>query len=484
MKLRAKAIQGAKWSSIQQLFGKLVEFSVIVVIARILGPNEFGLVALAAVVVALITPLVIQGLGTAIVQKDKIEDEHLNSVFWVNFGIGIMLFILISITSSFWALFFSQPLLEPVLVWLSFSFVLTSLRTVQEAIVRREFRFKELAIRTLIAKILSGAVGVGMAINGFGVWSLVGRQLVNSAISMVLLWRISYWRPKLHFSKAHYLELFPFGIKVLANEMLVFVNRRSANLIIGFFMGPTALGFYNMANRFMNLLLQIVSKAVYQVGVPAFAKIQHSQSRVKNGIYEVIEIIGLVSIPVFIGVLFLAPEIVKVLLGEKWLPAIPVFQILMLIGIIQSLLSPLVTALVGIGQPGVRLKLQIIDAVANLLAFFIAVSWGIVAVALAYVIVGYCMVPLWFAAIKRFVPVTSGSVIKILIAPTVSSLFMIVWITTAADQLVSSLDLKLSLIFTIITGALVYSFFIIIFFKDSANRVISICKQVLAGRSE
>ena len=478
MSLRKKAIQGAKWSSIQQVVGQFVEFLVFVVIARILGPDEFGLVALAVVVISVVNPLVAQGLGSAIVQKDKLQEEHLNSVFWINLLVGLSLFLFISSTSTFWAQLFSQPLLAPVLAWLSISFLLASLKTVQEAVVRRELRFKELAVRTLTAKVISGVVGIAMAVNDYGVWSLVWRQLVNSAVSVALLWRISDWRPKFSFSKKHYLELFPFGVKILSSEMLIFVNRRSANLFIGFFLGVTALGFYNMAYRFMYLLLHVVSKAVHQVGMPTFARVQKFPARVKNGLYEVIQLIALISIPAFVGVIWLAPEIVSLLLGEKWLPAIPVFQILMLIGIVQSLLTPVGTVLVSIGQPGARLKLLVFDALANLIAFLIAVHWGIIAVAVAYVIVGCCMIPLWYGAIKKFVPITSSSIIKLLIPPSISSFCMILWIMVTQDQIFSVFNSVSDLTFVVTTGALVYAMIIFFFFRNSANRIIELFKQV------
>jgi len=479
MKLRSKAIQGAKWSTLQQVAGQLIEFSVFIVIARILGPAEFGLVALAAVVISLINPLVAQGLGAAIVQRDKLEPEHLDSVFWVNVGIGVLLAILLSSSSSLFANVFSQPLLSPVLICLSFSFILTSLTTVQEAVVRKELRFKALAIRVLSAKIIAGVIGITMALNDYGVWSLVARQLVNSIASVILLWRVSDWRPHKRFSKKHYLELFPFGIKVLANEILIFINRRSANLLIGYFLGTIALGFYNIAYRFMYLLLQLVSKAVHQVGMPTFAKIQHKPERLKKGLYEVTQIIALVSIPAFIGVVVLAPDIVSLLLGKKWLPAIPVFQILMLIGIVQTLLSPMVTILVGVGKPGIRLKLQVIDAIANLSLFFIVVHWGITAVAIAYTTIGYLMVPLWFRAVKKVVPIHFADYIKCLKGPFISSSTMVVWLITTQPTFIELFGNSAALFVSIITGALVYTMVIYFFFRDSITKVLLVLHELL-----
>jgi len=475
--LRIKALHGAKWATIQNGLGQVIDFIIFITLARLLGPEEFGLVAIAIVVISLMSPFVTQGLGAAIVQKEKLESEHKDSVFWVNLAVGLLLTVFLVSTSDILASVFSVSQLAPVLSCVAFSFLFISLTTVQEALVRRELRIKELAVRSLIAKLIGGVLGVLLALNDFGVWSLVVKQLATALINMALLWKISTWRPRFRFSKVHFQELYPFGLKVLGNEVLVFVNRRSAHLIIAYFLGAVALSFYNIANRFMMLFLRLITQSVRQVGMPLFSRIQNSPEKVQKGFLEISQIIALISIPLFCGGSVLAPEIVSLLLGEKWLPAVPVFQILMLVGIVQSLLSPMVSVLVGLGYPGLRLKLQCIDAVVNIIGFFVAVHWGIVTVAYTYTVIGFLLWPLWYITVKKVVFIDTVEYFKIIIGPIVGTTVMAIWIIETQQSQLSFVGLT-STIFSVVTGAIVYVLIMHFFFQSTSKKMMHIILDI------
>lgn len=480
MTLRRKAVHGAKWTTLQQVIGQLVDFTVFILLARLLGPDDFGLVAMAAVIIAFMGPFVSQGLGAAIVQRSELERAHLDAAFWANLFLGVALCIVLIVTSELWARFFSEPRLTAILIWLSASFVFSSLTTVQQAILRRDIKFKLLALRTLASRLAGGVVGVVLALNDFGVWSLVARQLVATFVSVLLLWRISDWRPAFRFSLAHFHDLFPFGLKVMSNEMLVFVSRRSDNLLIGYFLGPAALGYYNVAYRFMSIVFRLVSNAVSQVGMPAFARLQHEPERLRTAFYDVTQMIALIAIPAFLGIMVLVPQIVTTVLGDKWLPSIPVLQVLVLIGIVHSLLAPMVSALVGVGRPGTRLKLQVIDAVANLTGFLIVVHWGIVAVATSYVVVGYTLVPLWYLTIRRFITIRTPEYLKTIGGPLLAALIMALAIEGLVRTLTGVVTDLVILLLAVVVGVSIYSLIIYIVFPKAAAKLIDTIKILLS----
>jgi PST family polysaccharide transporter len=478
MTLRKKVIHGAKWTVIQEIIGQALDFSIIIILARLLDPKDFGVITIATVIIAAIEPLVSQGLGVAIIQKKEIEKEHLDTAFWSTFIFGGILTLFFAISAQWWSTLFSEPELTNVLTWLSISIVLTSLTTVQEAILQRNLNFKVFAIRSSTGKLIGGIVGVTLAFYGYGVWSLVARYLATSFSSVILLWGISHWRPRFLFSKKHFKELFSFGIQVMSNDFMVFINRNSDSLLISYFLGSTALGYYNTAYKLMSLVFMLVSRTVSQVGMPAFARLQNDKKRLSKAFYDVSQLISLIAFPAFLGMLVLVPEIVTLLLGAKWGQSIPVLQILLLIGIVHCLLSPMVAILVGAGKPGLRLKLQIVDSLVNLIGFSVAVHWGINWVAASYVIVGCVLTPLWYWAIRKVIHIRGVDYFKLLMRPLLITIVVMLAILGTKWASLDGVGNIYFVILSIIGGVSIYSSLIYGCYPTAANKVSNIVKSL------
>lgn len=482
MTLRKKAIHGAKWSMLQEIVGQLLDFFIIIFLARLLTPKDFGLIAIATIIITSMRPFISHGLGVAIAQRSEIEKEHLNSAFWSTFIIGCLLSLFIAITANWWAVVFSEPKLGDILTWLSASVVLISLTTVQEAVLRRELNFKIYAIRASIGKLIGGGIGIALAFYGFGVWSLVGRYLATSFVSVLLLWGISNWYPRFNFSRKHFKELFSFGIKVTMNDLLVFVNRNADSFLISYFLGSTALGFYNIAYKLMSLVFQLVSRTVSQVGMPLFARLQNDKERLWKAFYDITQLISLIVFPIFLGMLVLVPEIVTSLLGEKWSQSAPVLQILLPIGIIHCLLSPIVSILVGAGKPGRRLRLQALDSVVNLIGFAIAVQWGIVWVAASYVIVGYTLAPFWYWSVAKIIDIRWVAYIKLILRPLLITIVIVTSIIYARWGFNNKVGDINFIILSVIGGISIYAFMIYGLYPTVTNKVLNIIKTLLAKK--
>jgi PST family polysaccharide transporter len=479
MTLRKKAIHGAKWSVLQEVVGQLLDFFIIIFLARLLDPKDFGVIATATIIISAMRPFIGHGLPEAITQRSEIEKEHLDSAFWSTFITGCLLALFITISANWWATVFSEPKLGDILTWLSISVILISLTTIQEAILRRELNFKVYAIRSSIGKLIGGGVGIALAYYGFGVWSLVGRYMITSFISVLLLWGISNWYPGLSFSRKHFRELFSFGMKVMMNGLLVFVNRNADSFLISFFLGSTALGYYNIAYKLMALVFQLVSRTVSQVGMPTFARLQNDKKRLWKAFYDITQLISIIVFPIFLGMLILVPEIVSALLGEKWSQSAPVLQVLLPIGIIHCLLSPIIAILVGTGRPGRRLRLQALDSVVNLIGFAIAVQWGIVWVAASYVIVGYTLAPIWYWAITKIMDIRWVPYIKLLLRPLLITVVIMQGIITARWVILDKTGEINFIILSDIGSILIYFSMTYVLYPTVVNKVSGIAKTVL-----
>ena len=457
MNLRQKAAKGIFWSVIQKWGRAAISIVTFVVLSRLLSPDAFGLVALATVFTVFIELFLDQGFGAAIVQRAEIDPEHLDTAFWINILTGLILTGGVIASSELIASLFEEPRLASVLRWLSISFILSALSSTQISILQRKLAFKNLAARSLVATAVGGIVGIGMAFAGFGVWSLVGQDLTTSAAGIVILWSASDWRPGLKVSKKHYKDLFSFGASIVGNHALTVLIRRSDDLLIGYFLGPTLLGFYTIGYQLLLVIIRLVTEVTNSVAFPAFSRIQNEPERMRRAFYNVTQYTSLFAFPVFIGLAAIAPELVPVVFGEKWAPSIPVMQVLSLIGILQSVLFFNGSVIKASGKPSWQLGIMLLNAICSVIGFLLAVKWGIVAVAISFVIVGYVLAPISYVAVRRLIQIDFRTYLWQFIPSLSASLMMVVVIMgfkyLFRDQ---SINEYLELTIYVLSGVLTY----------------------------
>ena len=425
MSLKQKALKGVFWTVIQNWGARLISTIVFLVLARLLGAKAFGLVAMASVAVSFMEIFLDQGFAQAIVQREEVEAEHLDTAFWLSFCISILLVVITIISASTIATIFKEPQLTPILQVLSLGFLCRGLNSVQIALLQRQLKFKALAMRTVTGNFLGGIVGVVMALTGFGVWSLVVKLLVDSLVSVPLLWFSSEWRPGRQISWSHFQELFSFGINITGISFLNFFNRRADDLLIGYFLGPVALGYYSVAYRLLLLVIQVVTGVISQVALPTFSRLQAQPERICSAFYQATKYTSLVSFPIFFGMAAVAPELVIGVFGEEWLPSIPVMRILALMGVLQSISMFNSGVLVAMGKPDWQFKVYLLNAVVNVISFLLVVKWGIVAVAAAYTIRGYLFSPIPLMLIKKVINIQLRDYWKQYLVPLIGSFIMI-----------------------------------------------------------
>lgn len=478
MDLKKQTITGVIWSAIEKLGNQLISFIVFFVLARLLGPESFGLVALADVYLVFLQVFTDQGFSQAIVQRQTLEDEHLDTAFWINLVISIGLTLITLVGAGWVAVAFKEPSLKPIIQWLSLAFIFSAFNGIQQAVFTRRLAFKELSLRSLVAQLLGGIVGVSMAFMGFGVWSLVGQRLVNQFVGILVLWWVSDWQPKLRISKSHFDDLFGFGVNILGIKFLTFFNKRSDDFLIGYFLGPVALGYYSIAYRLLNTVTVLIT-TMTQVGFPAFSKLQSEPDKLRLAFYQGTQFTALISFPLFLGLSSLAPQIIPVMFGEQWYPSIPVMQILMLIGVVHSLGSINTNIILVTGKPDWALKVNIVNAISNVAAFILVVQWGIVAVASAFVIRGYLIpLPTFTLMVKRLIKINLKTYFNHLMPALLGTAIMIAAILGTEAILSPYLGLHWTLAICLIVGSMAYGLTMRFLFAALFNQTLDLFRSL------
>ncbi|QMS91172.1 lipopolysaccharide biosynthesis protein [Nostoc edaphicum CCNP1411] len=476
--LREKAVKSVIWTAIESWGRQAISLVVFFILARLLSPENFGLIALAYIFIEFVQIFVDQGFSVAIIQRQEIDAEHLDTAFWTTLGISILLTVLSIAGAGLVADLFKQPQLIPIIQCLSISFTLSGLSSVQQAVLERRFAFKSLAIRSLLAVIIGGIVGVVMAFFNFGVWSLVGQQISSSLVQVLVLWRVSDWRPGFKFSVIHAKELFTFGINISAFNIINFFNRRSDDLLIGYFLGLVALGYYSVAYKLLQVMMQVLITTTTKVALPIFSRLQGEPERLLNAFYSATQFTSLLVFPVFLCVPVLAPEFIKVFFGEQWIQSIPVLQVLSLIGPVHLIFFYNNSVILALGKPSWRLWIQVINTVTNVVGFALAVKWGIVAVASAYVVRGYLILPISLLAINKLVKMSLINYLRLYIVPFVASGVMIGTILVTKYFLGKFIEAWMLLIISLLLGISIYIFVLSVISPKLFRQLLDLAKTL------
>jgi O-antigen/teichoic acid export membrane protein len=383
MSLKRTALATALWSMGESWGMKIVSAGVFLLLARLIEPSAFGLAALAQVYLMVVQTLSDQGLTTALIQRETIEEAHKDSAFWANLGVGLALMGLTILFAGALAGLYGEPRLAPVLRWYSLAPLLSAISVVQVALARRELRFRALALRQTASALLGGAVGVAMAFAGMGVWSLVGQGLATQATSVAILWAIVDWRPRLAFSRSHFRDLFGFGFNVLATNILRIIGGQADRLLLGFYFGAAEVGYYSVAQRLVSIITDFVAGSTERAIVPLFARIQADRARVARGLVTAQRLLSLIVIPAFVGLAAVAPSLIRVLVGDQWEASILPTRILAAFSLAYCLAFFFGQVLTALGRPALRLGVVLAQAATQAGLSLLGVRWGIPGVALA-----------------------------------------------------------------------------------------------------
>lgn len=359
------------WSYVMDGGRQILTAIITAILAMMLGPSAFGVVAMAVVYVLFIEMVLQQGLIAAIVQRPSLETQHVTSAFWMTLVASVVLMSVSLALSGWWADVNDTPQLSSVINWLSALIPLKGLTLVQEAILRRRMAFRSLALRTNGAELSGGVVGIACAFAGFGVWSLVAQQISRRIVEVAVLWSVSDWRPSLRFSRAHAVELLSFSSGSFLGSVAVFVNNRADALLIGLYLGPTAVGLYRFALRFVDLVVDGLVRSLVSVSLPELSRLQADRVAFSARLATLVHFGSALALPA-LGVLAATAPRLMAVIGPEWQPAARPLQILCVVGGVRTMTMFTGPMLQALGRPFLQASLAWVVAVISAATFVAA----------------------------------------------------------------------------------------------------------------
>jgi teichuronic acid exporter len=367
--LKNKAISGFGWRAVERYSVQAARFLISVILARILSPHEFGLIALVTVFVSFGQVLIDGGFSDSLVQAEFVDDAVCSSVFFCNIAVGLLCAALLTVSAPFVAQFYHEPQLRRIIPTLSLNFIISSFGLVYTAMLVKKLRFKSLAMVSVISTVVSGAVGVLLAVNHFGVWSLVGQALSAQLTQLVTLWSLAVWHPRPRFEWAAVKLVAPFGSRMLLATLTESAYENLNVITIGKLFSPTTLGFYSRADTLWRMTMSNFSSILSGVAFPILATIKNSPERLRRALRKAVEMLAFVSYPAAAGLIAVAHPLVLALLTRKWEPCVPYLQLLGGVWVLYPMHAINGSLLMAQGHSKLYLRLQLIKKVVCLAGF-------------------------------------------------------------------------------------------------------------------
>ena len=381
MASKQSVVSGIRWISVSTMGRRVLALVANVVFARLLLPADFGLVAMAGVLLGFIDIFKDLGTGTALVREKEADDKLLSSVFWLNCGFGALITALAVLLAPLVAAFYKEPRVAPVLMAMALSFAISSLSIVHTSVLTRQMAFERLAKVELAAAVTSYAIGIGAALLGYGVWSLVFQVLANTTLGTVLTWMASRWRPSFVFHWAQVRRISGYSLNLAGFNIFYYIAQNLDNLLIGRFLGTEALGLYDLAYKLMVFPMQAISAVFGRVMTPYYARAQDDLPRFRQVFLRVAAAIAFLTFPLMFGLLAVREHFVLTVFGVNWAPVIPLLAMFAPLAAIRSVLTTTGSIFIATGRTDLQLRWGVVSNLIIFAGLALGLKWGIVGVA-------------------------------------------------------------------------------------------------------
>lgn len=379
-------IGGLLWKLLERFGTQGLQFIIQIILARLLFPSDYGILALIVIFITIANVFVQSGLSTSLIQKKVVDQVDYSSVLYVSLGIAGILYCILYFTAPLIGIFYNNDSLILVLRVLALTLFPGAFNSIQNAIVSRTMQFKRLFYSSVGAGIASGIVGIYLAYHGYGIWALVFQQLTNQICITLILWFTVKWRPTLQFSLERVKVLYSFGWKLLVSALLETSYNELRSLIIGKMYNPAVLGYYNRGQQFPQLIISNINGSIQSVMLPALAAQQDYTNRVKSMMRRSIVTSSFIVLPMMAGLAVVAEPLVLLLLTDKWLPSVPFLQIFCIIYALMPIHTANLQAINAMGRSDIFLMLEIIKKILGLSILVVALPFGVYVLALSGVV--------------------------------------------------------------------------------------------------
>lgn len=380
---------GFIWSALDSLGTQAIGLVISLILANLLGPSAYGLIAMLAIFMAIASVFVNSGFSSALIRKTDRSEADFSTTFYFSLAVSIVCYLLLFFCAPYIATFYEEPELVSLTRALALIIVINTFAIIPRTLLTVNINFKAQAIASFTAIIISGSVGLYMALNGFGVWSLVGQQISSAVVRTAMLYILSPWRPKTGFCRSSFKELFGFGSKLLASGLLESIFNNAYGLIIGKQFSPAQLGIFNQANMLSSVPAITITGVIQKVTFPMLSNIQHDTEKLDATFLLILKLSTLIIFPIMLGISIIAEPLIALLLGEQWRASAELLSILALAFMLYPIHAINLNFLTVKGRSDLILKLELIKKVMLTIMLIIAVPMGIKAMCIGMVVTSY-----------------------------------------------------------------------------------------------
>jgi PST family polysaccharide transporter len=476
--LKRRAVTGALWSSLETSLQQLLQFAIFLVLSRLLGPEAYGIVAL-ALIVNIVADVLITGGGwaDAIVQRRDLAPEHLSSIFWLLLAMGLGLAGLAAAAAAPMAALFGVPALAGLMPIFALQLPLGALSVVPIALLRRELRFAPLALRGLLAITVAGVAAIALAVAGAGVWSLVALHLLQPALGAAVLWGAVGWRPSRRLSAGHLREMLPFVTGAMGERAVQIGDALLPRLVIGLRLGPLALGHYTMAYKIMELLFQLASRPVGRVMLPSAARLADQPERLRKLVAAAVELLALIVLPAAAGTAIVAPSFVPLVFGPAWVGSVPALQALMLTAAVAPFSAMTGALMYAAGRTLPQFALAVVAILLLVLLLATLGAGDVLVVALALALRSLLMLPVRLWLLQRTIGLDLRRVLPGALRPLAATAAMGAGLMALRLVLPTGLPPMLALATEALAGAALYALLILLLAPQALRRGLELLRS-------
>lgn len=457
------------WTLLERFGTQLVSFIISIILARILMPDDYGIIAIVLVFISFANIIITGGLNTALIQKKDSDQKDYSTIFWFCLCIAAVVYSVLFFSAPLISRFYGKELLTPVLRVLGIIVFFGSINSIQFAFVSRHMLFRKNFYVNAVALVISGSVGILLAYKGFGVWALVGQYLLSSIIICILLLFAIRWKPTLEFSLSRFKGLFDFGWKVFLTNFIITVYENIRSLIIGKLYQPSTLAYFDRGKQMPNLIMGNVTSSIQTVLLPAFSNEQDNRIRVKQMMRRALTVSYLFVAPLLAGFFFASKEIVLLLLTEKWLPAVPFIRIFCIAFLLMPIQNINATAIQALGYSNLTLKIEIIKKIIEAIILVISFMMNVYAVAWGIVLYNAICIPINLSPAKRLIDYGAVEQLKDICLIILASLIMGAVVFSCELLPIGNIWI---LSIQVLSGAVIYFFLCKLFRFDSLTYVL------------
>ena len=423
--LPQKMVQGGAFISSLKIIRKVLSLIRLVVIGRILAPSDFGLMGIALLTMSALETFSTTGFSHALIQKKENTHNYLDAAWTVLIMRGFIIFIMLYLAAPYAAVFFHSPTVRPIIQVLGFTTFIHAFSNIGVVFFQKELEFNKVFISRFLGISTNFIVAISAALILRSVWALVLGLFAESVVNLIVSYLIHPYRP--HFSKdfGKAKELFGFGRWVLGSNILIFIGEHIDDIFVGRVLGAMALGFYQMAYRISNMLETEITQVISSVAFPAYAKIQDQKAKIQKVYFRIMRLTIVISLPITVGIVLLAPEFTQIFLGEKWIPMVKTMQLLAVAGLIKSVVSSGSPLFTGSGYPNYEFYMQLIRGFTILLVIYPLIElMGISGAAIGVILSVAGMLIIWYPLSQKIVRVSWRKYFETFWPPLFCSSFM------------------------------------------------------------